>query len=330
MGKKIFLAVTALILLFSFFYYVYSFVYYPSRIHTVVEGKFYRSGQLSEEQLQRTIKEKGIKTIINLRGKFSDTQWYSMEAQLTGQHDIKLYDIGISPRDLPRYRKLIKLTDIILASEKPVLIHCYKGADRSGMVSALALAIELDPPFSELKKQFSFRYGVLPFLQSVGPYFFSLYEDWLNKTHKTHNKDNLLYWIKHEYQDDYGNLEFWIDQINDTHWSKFEDKKIKIPRDGKNITIYGWAFDAGTNSPVKFLHVTIDNQLSFKTHVVHNRPNVAKYFNLGDQYYQNFTAGWEVTVNRTILSSGCHTLFLRYFKNESIWDIPTEIIFCIE
>ena len=107
------------------------------------------------------------------------------------------------------------------------------------MVSALALALEADPPISELKKQFSARYGVLPFYRSIGPYFFSMYEDWLKKNNHNHSRDRLLYWARHEYRDYFGNLESWIDEVNGIPRAEFKQGKGMIPNNAKDIVDQG-------------------------------------------------------------------------------------------
>ena len=48
--------------------------------HTVIPGKVYRSAQLSRERLQRTIADKKIRTVVNLRGCCPDMGWYQGEA----------------------------------------------------------------------------------------------------------------------------------------------------------------------------------------------------------------------------------------------------------
>lgn len=189
-------------------------LFFNERIDTVVEGKVYRSAQLSCDSLQKIIDEKGIRTIINLRGGSKDAGWYVRECEIAKKNNIRLYDISIPAHELPEYAKLISLVDALQISERPILIHCRRGADRTGMASALALAIEKDPPFSYIKKQFSWRYGVLPVYRSIGPYFFSKYEQWLNKTGKAHSRDTLLYWIRNEYVDNRGNLGPSIDYFS--------------------------------------------------------------------------------------------------------------------
>lgn len=320
--------IIVIVILFLLILTAFSYLYFSQKIHTVVDGRIYRSAQLSHDDLERIIKEKGIKSILNLRGEADDSRWYVKESEIARRYHVKLYNVGISATELPEYRRLADILDILLTSERPVLIHCYKGVDRTGMVSALALSIENDPTLSELKEQFSMKYGVLPFSRSTGPSFFSIYEQWLSKTHHVHNKNNLIYWIRNEYRDSSGNLRFWIDHVN---WKIFKDGKVTIPDNTKSILIGGWAFDTRTLSSAGDLYVIIDDRISLKTQYLHNRPDVAKAFQLGEPHYQHFVVGWEVESKRDEISSGCHTVSLRIIKDKSdIRDIPEKNIFCFE
>ncbi len=221
---------------------------------------------------------------------------------MAGDMNVKLFDVRLLSDELPRYRKLAAILSILHTAENPILIHCKRGADRAGLVSALALVLEHDPsPLSEVKKQFSALYGVLPFYRSAGPAFFSLYEQWLTKTGKIHDKAALMEWIRHGYRDRFGNLEFWVEEINTTRWNDFRRKKYTIPEHISTISFKGWAFDASTNTPPENLWITFGDTRSFKAEFTHNRPDVARYFKLGDQYYQSFMTGWESTVNKDLL-----------------------------
>src|SRR4030042_1675896 len=322
--KFFFFIIVLSLILFAFYH-----IFFSPRIDTVVAGRVYRSAQLSGNLLEKFIKEKGIKTIINLRGKFNDSQWYADESEISKKYHVQMYDIGISPHDLPEYSKLINILDILLKSEKPILIHCHRGVDRTGLVSALALAIEQDPSLSELKKQFSWRHWVLPFYRSTGPYFFSKYEQWLNKAQRIHSKNNLIYWINNEYLDSQGNLKFWIDHVNGKMFDK--DKKIVISGNSKQILIDGWAFDSRINSPAEDLYVVIDNKTKLKANFTSNMPGVARYFGLGEKYYENFVVGWKVAFQRDTIPDGCHKISLKIVKSGSTsLDIPTENTFCLE
>jgi len=322
--KKILLLIIGLsLLLFASFY-----IFFSSRIDTVVGGKVYRSSQLPGDLLEKFIKDKGIKAIINLRGSSKD-KWYVEESDICKKYGVKLFDIEMSPNDLPDFGKLTNTLDILLTSEKPILIHCHKGIDRTGLVSALALAIEKDPSLSEVKKQFSWKHWVFPFYRSAGPYFFSKYEQWLNTTERLHSKKNLLYWINNEYLDSHNNLKFWIDHVNGRMFPK--DKRLSIPGNSKKILIDGWAFDARSNSPVKNLYLVIDSGISSKADIKYNMPGVARFFGLGDKYYNNFVVGWEAEFERDTIPDGCHKISFKIIRpgsNRPV--IPTENVFCFE
>ena len=175
-------------------------------IHTVIESRIYRSAQLSDIALEQHINTKGIKTIINLRGKSENDDRFLNEQSLTQKYDIDLFNIRLDPNELPDYRKLTDIIGIISVSRKPLLIHCLRGVDRTGLVSAIAIIIDSNVPFYKAKEQFSWKYGVLPFYRSVGPHFFSQYEDWLSSQKKIHDRETFLYWAKHIYIVSMGNM----------------------------------------------------------------------------------------------------------------------------
>jgi len=321
--KKILSIIIVLSLLLLGLYHLYS----TRIIRTVIEGRIYRSGQLSENTLKNLIAEKNIKSILNLRGEGDNLEWYTREKKIAEENHVKLYNVGISSNELTECGKLINILDIVLTSERPLLVHCKRGVDRTGMVSALALAIEENPPLSELRKQFSFRYGVLPFSGSIGPYFFSLYEQWLNKTNKTHDKDNLVYWIRNEYRDSFRNLKYHIDYVNDQY---FQNKKTTIRNTADKILIGGWAYDTCTVLPAENLYVAVDNRTSSKVKYLHNRPDVAKILHLSEESSNTFVIGWEAELPRNEISSGCHRLSLRIVRNDMTFDIPGENTLCFE
>ncbi len=192
-----FAAVGIAFLAFSLYY-----VFFSDRIDTVVKGRVYRSAQLSADGLQKIIREKGIRSIINLRGNYTEAEWYIREREISERNSVRLYDIMLSAHDLPEYGKLMSILDVLSRAERPILIHCKRGSDRTGMVSALVLVLEEDPPLSRIKEQFSWRHGVFPFYRSIGPLFFAKYEQWLERAHTVHSKDTLIYWIRNEYRKD--------------------------------------------------------------------------------------------------------------------------------
>ena len=313
-------ACSAFLLLYYFFL--------DNRFYTVVEGRIYRSARLSDHDLERYILEKHIKTILNLAGRRDHKDWYRKEKKTVQKYNIRLHDVEISSHELPEIDKIYSIIDILVHAEKPLLIHCRKGVDRTGLVSALALAIEKNPPLDVIKEQFSLRYGVFPLYRSVGPYFFEQYEKWLEETGKKHSKDTLLNWITDNYIDDKGNLMYWIDSVNDETTS---DMKLHIKDNPEELIIKGWAFDFRTKAPPSgIVYIRPDNKISASANFIYNRPDVARHFNLGDKYYGTFVVGWEALFKKEDFSPGCHNIYMQYVNHESMkWGFKTEFQFCV-
>lgn len=100
---------------------------YPGNFHQV-SSELYRSAQPSSQQMQ-FLEKKGIRTILNLRQVVSDKP----EARDTS---LILYQVGMNSAVLHR-DELIRALRIIHYSVKPVLVHCWHGSDRTGLIVAL-------------------------------------------------------------------------------------------------------------------------------------------------------------------------------------------------
>ncbi|MEZ0171161.1 tyrosine-protein phosphatase [Microvirga sp. TS319] len=127
--------------------------------HPVIAGEVYRSAQPTPEALAGYIKEHRIRSIINLRGSNSGADWYDAEVAAAKALGLAHYDFGMSarkPLDQHRAQELIALME---KSEKPVLIHCQGGADRSGLASALYVAAIAKAGEEAAERQISLRYG---------------------------------------------------------------------------------------------------------------------------------------------------------------------------
>jgi len=324
--KKRYLFLLAVVLFLVVF--VFYQLLFTERIDTVVEGSIYRSAQLSPHSLQKMIQEKGIRTVINLRGSPRDSEWYMKEREITEKNNVLLHDIMLSPRDLPDYSTLQSILDVLSRSERPILIHCRRGSDRTGMVSALALVVEQDPPLNDVLKQFSWRYGVFPFYRSIGPYLFSRYGLWLDETHKNHSRDNLIFWIRNEYLDGQGNVHYWIDKIGG-EGVKERKTKVVISGSPKSIVVEGWAFDSRTKVPARGLFIVVDGRASSAVDFRYDRPDVARYFGFGEGYYEHFPVGWRAEFNTHPVGKGCHNISLRLVRNGSeALEIPAEYEVC--
>src|SRR5262249_18905152 len=148
-----------------------------SNFHTVIPGEVYRSAQLSTSALERFLREKHIHTIINLRGCCDPEEWYLDEGRVALRNNVSLEDLGFSAGRLPSVITLRQLLEAINRSDYPILFHCHKGADRTGMASAIALLLRTDAPLEKARAQLGFRFGHLPLGRTANiDRFFDLYE----------------------------------------------------------------------------------------------------------------------------------------------------------
>jgi len=93
---------------------------YPKRLVAIVPGRIYSSGQPNPAQLDRIVREKGLKMLANFRRE----AW----------HEVRGHCVGLPPTD-EEIRQVLDLLD----DERncPVLVHCSAGVERSGMVAAI-------------------------------------------------------------------------------------------------------------------------------------------------------------------------------------------------
>ena len=139
--------------------------YYNSQrgnFHTVRENKVYRSGQLTALQLEFYVRDYGIRSVLNLRGKNESAGWWKDEVEASRSLGLKHYDLALSSKKEPTENQIRQLLAILNEAPKPILIHCQGGADRSGFASAVYLYSFEGYPYQEAKKQLSFLYGHVP------------------------------------------------------------------------------------------------------------------------------------------------------------------------
>lgn len=141
----------------GFLYYV---GFWGGNIRTVVPGRFYRSAQLRGETLRGLLREKGIRTVVNLRGGDEDEDWLQDERQACSAQGADYQQLALSATSLPRPRLIRRVLDILDRARYPVLIHCRQGADRSGLIATLYLHIYQGVPLDQAQaQQLTWRYG---------------------------------------------------------------------------------------------------------------------------------------------------------------------------
>jgi len=130
-----------------------------------IDSSAYRSAQLFWFNMPYYLDRYGIKTVINLRGEQQNRWWYRDEVKIVKERNITLIDYQLSSKRYLNPKEVQKLVEILRDVEKPILIHCEGGADRTSLVSAIYKYSILKRSLEEAKDELSFIYGHLPLLR---------------------------------------------------------------------------------------------------------------------------------------------------------------------
>ncbi len=164
----------------------------PGNLHRISE-KMWRGRQPHYGQV-RGLARRGIRTIINLRGK-RDCASYYLEEEACRKHGIALVNFPMGSREAPKVEVLEKLEELFAGIEYPALIHCKAGSDRAGIMSALYLLVGEKQPVSVAKKQLSLRFGhIRQSKTGVLDAFLESYEAFNEK-----QPTPFMEWVRHHY-----------------------------------------------------------------------------------------------------------------------------------
>jgi len=166
--------------------------------HTVIPGRVYRTAQLAPADLARFIKDKKIRTVLNLRGPCPDTDWYVGEARATHAAGVSQEDLSFSAKRLPAPAEVRRLIDVLDHTDYPIVAHCQRGADRTGLVSTAAVLLHTDATLAVARRQLWPCYGHVRGGRTVViDEFFEFYEEWL--AGRPHAPDLFRRWATAEY-----------------------------------------------------------------------------------------------------------------------------------
>jgi protein tyrosine/serine phosphatase len=126
---------------------------------TVVAQQVYRSAQPTAADLRKYAAEHHLGSIINLRGAEKGSAWYDDEIATASALGLKHYDFRMSASQALTQPEAAELVALLEHAEKPVLVHCNWGADRTGLASALYLAAIAKQGEAAAEAQLSLRFG---------------------------------------------------------------------------------------------------------------------------------------------------------------------------
>ncbi len=91
---------------------------------------------MHEDLLARTVTEHGIRSIVCLRG--SGQSRGPSERAAIGT-DVAFWNVPMSATRLPSPATLLALWEVAQNAERPLILHCRAGVDRTGLASAIVV-----------------------------------------------------------------------------------------------------------------------------------------------------------------------------------------------
>jgi protein tyrosine/serine phosphatase len=102
-------------------------------------------------------RERGVKTVINLRGGGYPTSFYLLEKDACARLGLNLVDFAIASREAPSKAQVAGAKALFDTVEYPAIMHCKSGADRAGIMSVLYAHYRLGLPLREAMGELRFR-----------------------------------------------------------------------------------------------------------------------------------------------------------------------------
>ncbi|HZZ32791.1 MAG TPA: protein tyrosine phosphatase [Phenylobacterium sp.] len=102
-------------------------------------------------------KERGIKTIVNLRGGF-DASFHALEKDACAALGLEMINFTVTSREVASREQMLGAKRLYETIAYPALIHCKSGADRAGIMSVLYMHFRKGLPIREALSQLHIRY----------------------------------------------------------------------------------------------------------------------------------------------------------------------------
>jgi hypothetical protein len=135
-----------------------------------------------------------------LRGTCPAFDWYLDECRVTEKMDVCQEDLCFSAGRLPSVPEVRRLVEVLDRSPGPMLIHCQRGADRTGLVSAVVQLLYSEVSLEEGRQELSLRFGHVPLGRPANlDRFLPFYQEWLQTQGLAHSRANFRNWLQHHY-----------------------------------------------------------------------------------------------------------------------------------
>ncbi len=173
--------------------------FFDANLHPVVHGEVYRSGQPDPIQLGEWIDQLGLRSVVSFRKSGEDDEELISEREACRARGVEFRQFRLSGGRMPTPAALSQLVELLDSLERPLLLHCNGGVERSGLGAALALLLEGAEP-AMAGDQFSARYGYFAWqARSELPLVIEDYRNWLDARALEHTPDRFRSWVEQDY-----------------------------------------------------------------------------------------------------------------------------------
>ncbi len=222
--------------------------------HAVIPGQVYRCSQPSAWGIDRMVARHGVRTVLNLRGTSqklheAKSAWYKAEAEATFAADVSQEDITLSAYLLPPPAEIRRAIEVLDRAERPILVHCKQGADRTGLVSALAILLEPGGTMAAARRELWPVFGHFPVGRTVAmDDFLDRYERWL--AGRPHAPDLLRDWVQNHYTPGLAASRYeWLAKPA----TVAAGKPFALTLRATNLSDEPWRFEPGNHAAVHLL-----------------------------------------------------------------------------
>jgi hypothetical protein len=175
-----------------------------------VDGPVFRSDQMTDRALSTFIEKHQIRTVLNLRGPNPGDDWYDSERATTLAHGATQVDMALSSCEWMSREQALSLADVIMNAERPLLIHCFHGSERTGLASAMTRLLTEGQTLEDARSSFSWKYLFFGLGDGVvSLYQFQAYEQWLTANSQPHSPETFLNWLQTDFTPGNPSREVW-------------------------------------------------------------------------------------------------------------------------
>lgn len=176
---------------------------FRNNLHAVIPGEVYRSAQPSPAELRRLVATLGLRSVVSVRGGEPHNEWFAAEQRVLDAMGVEIHSLRLSAHRWPSRSQLEELTRILETAPRPLLLHCYRGVDRSGLAAAMVQLLAGRAPDRALE-EYGLRHA---YVDLVAPGQFRgvvlRYTDWLAERGWTHSAERFRSWVRTDYVADF-------------------------------------------------------------------------------------------------------------------------------